>query len=258
MLSGGQKKLVGLAKLLVIQPDVLLLDEPDNHLDLAGKAYLERFIRGYNGAVIIVSHDRYLLDLVVDEIAELEDGRLTHYPGNYSEYAFEKQTRLLRQQQLYQAQQKEITRLEQAAKRLLTWGQVYDNDKFVRRGQNILKRLEQDGRIEKPMLERQTHGPGAERLARQQQGAGDHRSGQSVSARHGATATRTSSWPASTCSSGAASGWGWSAPTARASRCSSASSWARKRPAAARSRSAPASRSATMPRSTRRSTTSAR
>lgn len=158
VLSGGQKKLVGLAKLLVIRPDLLLLDEPDNHLDLNGKAFLERFIRSYKGAVIIVSHDRYLLDLVVDEIVELEDGRLTHYPGNYSEYAFEKQMRLLRQQQLYQAQQKEINRLEQAAKRLLTWGKVYDNEKFSRRGQNILKRLEKIERVERPVLERKQMG----------------------------------------------------------------------------------------------------
>ena len=157
-LSGGQKKLVGLAKLLVIQPNLLLLDEPDNHLDLEGKAFLERFVRGYNGAVIIVSHDRYLLDLVADEIAELEDGRLTHYPGSYSEYAFEKQMWLLRQQQLYQAQQKEVKRLEQAAKRLLTWGKVYDNEKFSRRGRNILKRLEKMERVERPVLERKRMG----------------------------------------------------------------------------------------------------
>ena len=157
-ISGGQKKLVGLARLLVTQPNLLLLDEPDNHLDLEGKAFLERFIRGYNGAVIIVSHDRYLLDLVVDEIIELEDGRLTHYPGSYSEYAFEKQMRLLRQQQLYQAQQKEVTRLEQAAKRLLTWGKVYGSEKFARRGRNILKRLEKMERIERPTLERRRMG----------------------------------------------------------------------------------------------------
>jgi ATP-binding cassette subfamily F protein 3 len=157
-LSGGQKKLVGLAKLLVIQPDLLLLDEPDNHLDLEGKAFLEQFIRGYRGAVIIVSHDRYLLDLVVDEIVELEDGRLTGYPGSYSEFAVEKQTRLLRQQQLYQAQEKEITRLEQAAKRLLMWGHVYDNNKFIRRGKNILKRIERIDRIDRPVLERRRMG----------------------------------------------------------------------------------------------------
>jgi ATP-binding cassette subfamily F protein 3 len=154
LLSGGQKKLVGLAKLLVNQPDLLLLDEPDNHLDLSGKLTLENFIRSYQGSVIIVSHDRYMLDLIVDEIVELEDGRLSQYPGNYSEYAFEKQMALLRQQQSYQAQQKEITRLETSAKRLLTWGKVYDNNKFIRRGKNILKRLERMDRIEQPLLER--------------------------------------------------------------------------------------------------------
>lgn len=153
-LSGGQKKLLGLAKLFVIQPDLLLLDEPDNHLDLAGKTFLEELIRTYKGGVVIVSHDRYLLDVVADEIAELEDGRITLYPGNYSEYAFEKQSRLLRQQQLFQAQQKEIDRLEQAAHRLLIWGRTYDNEKLIKRGRSIQKRLERMDRIEKPVLER--------------------------------------------------------------------------------------------------------
>jgi ATP-binding cassette subfamily F protein 3 len=88
----------------------------------------------------------------------LEDGRLTRYPGNYSEYAYEMQLRLLRQEQLFKAQQKEITRLEQAAKRLLTWGKVYDNEKFVRRGRNILKRLDKIERIDQPKLERKHMG----------------------------------------------------------------------------------------------------
>jgi ATP-binding cassette, subfamily F, member 3 len=153
-LSGGQKKLLGLAKLFVVEPDLLLLDEPDNHLDLAGKAFLEALIRTYKGGVVIVSHDRYLLDVVADEIAELEDGRITLYPGNYSEYAFEKQSRLLRRQQLFQAQQKEIDRLEQAAHRLLVWGRTYDNEKLIKRGRSIQKRLERMDRIEKPVLER--------------------------------------------------------------------------------------------------------
>ena len=154
VLSGGQKKLLGLAKLLILQPDLLLLDEPDNHLDLAGKTFLEQLIRGYKGGVVIISHDRYLLDVVADEIADLEDGRITVYPGNYSEFVFEKQSRLLRQQQLFQAQQKEIDRLEQAAKRLLIWGRTYDNEKLIKRGKNIERRLERMDRIDKPVLER--------------------------------------------------------------------------------------------------------
>lgn len=152
-LSGGQKKLVGLAKLLVTQPKILLLDEPDNHLDLRGKELLEQLIRSYHGGVVIISHDRYLLDLVVDEIAELAQGRLTIYKGDYSEYAFEKEAGLLRQQQLFKAQNKEITRLEQAAKRLLIWGRTYDNEKLIKRGKAILGRLEKIERIEKPILE---------------------------------------------------------------------------------------------------------
>jgi ATP-binding cassette subfamily F protein 3 len=158
VLSGGQKKLVGLAKLLITQPRLLLLDEPDNHLDLEGKDFLANFVRNYPGAVVIVSHDRYLLDLVVDEIVELEDGKLTVYPGNYSEYAFEKQARLLRQQQMFQAQQKEIDRLEQSAKRLLMWGKTYDNEKFIKRGKNILKRIERMDKIDRPVLERKQMG----------------------------------------------------------------------------------------------------
>jgi len=152
-LSGGQKKLVGLAKLLLTQPDLLLLDEPDNHLDLIGKAFLERTINNYHGAVVIVSHDRYLLDRVVDEIAELEAGRVAVYPGTYSEYAFEKQMRLARAQQLYHVQQREIARLQAAAKQLLIWGRTYDNNKFIRRGKAILGRIEKMDQIDRPVIE---------------------------------------------------------------------------------------------------------
>jgi ATP-binding cassette, subfamily F, member 3 len=152
-LSGGQKKLVGLAKLLITQPHLLLLDEPDNHLDLSGKAFLERTIDDYHGAVVIVSHDRYLLDHVVDEIAELEAGRITTWPGTYSEYAFEKQMRLARQQQMYDVQQREINRLQTAAKQLLIWGRQYDNEDLIKRGKNILKRIERIEEIERPVLE---------------------------------------------------------------------------------------------------------
>jgi len=154
VLSGGQKKLAGLAKLLVTQPDMLLLDEPDNHLDLNGKALLERVLQGFTGGVVIVSHDRFLLDLVVDDIVELEDGKLTTFEGSYSEYVYDKAMRLLRQQQLFHVQQREISRLEQASRRLRLWGRLYDNNKFIRRGVNIQRRIDRIERIDKPVLER--------------------------------------------------------------------------------------------------------
>ena len=130
-LSGGQKKLVGLARLLLARPAVLLLDEPDNHLDLAGKTFLEGLIRDYPGAVVLVSHDRYLLDAVVTHIAEIEDGRLTTFNGDYSNYVIDKEARLARQEELYQIQQRSIARMEAAIKRYAQW--VVFNDKFASR-----------------------------------------------------------------------------------------------------------------------------
>ncbi|HEX9076781.1 MAG TPA: ABC-F family ATP-binding cassette domain-containing protein [Anaerolineae bacterium] len=156
-LSGGQKKLVGLAKLLIEQPELLLLDEPDNHLDLNGKEFLEKLIADYPGAVVIVSHDRYLLDIVAEEIVELEGGTLTHYVGNYSEYAFEKKQRLLKQAQMFEVQQREIHRLEFSIRRLMGWG-AGQNEKFVRRARSMMKRLDKVERIDKPRLERKTMG----------------------------------------------------------------------------------------------------
>ena len=153
-LSGGQKKLLGLARIIISRPDILLLDEPDNHLDLDGKALLQQLIEDFPGSVVIVSHDRYFLDMVVDGILEVDSGRIAQFPGNYSEYMFEKQLRLRRQAKRFQAQQKEITRLEQAANRLLMWGKVYDNAKFSTRGKNIMKRLERMDKIDKPLLDR--------------------------------------------------------------------------------------------------------
>jgi len=157
-LSGGQKKLVGLCKLLVTRPTLLLLDEPDNHLDLAAKAMLEKTIAGYEGAVVIVSHDRYLLDAVAEEIADLEDGKIQVYIGNYSEHAYEKRTALMRRQQLYSIQQREIKRIETAGKRVLQWGRQYDNPKLVRRGKAILARLDKIERIPRPVIERRAMG----------------------------------------------------------------------------------------------------
>ncbi|MCB9450413.1 MAG: ABC-F family ATP-binding cassette domain-containing protein [Anaerolineaceae bacterium] len=156
-LSGGQKKLVMLARLSVELPTVLLLDEPDNHLDLDSKQNLERFIAGYPGAVVIVSHDRYLLDEVATQIAELENGRLTVYPGNYTAYANERELRRLRQQQAYLAQQKEITRVEEM---IHIWEQKAKADLSERHARQaasrrkMLQRMEDRGEVIERVTER--------------------------------------------------------------------------------------------------------
>jgi ATP-binding cassette subfamily F protein 3 len=154
MLSGGQKKLVGLARLLLLNPDVLLLDEPDNHLDLPGKIYLEKLIREYDGTVVIISHDRYLLDAAVTHIAELEDGRLTVFEGDYTSYMADKEMRLARQEEMFRAQQVTIKRLEAAIKRLAIWGKVYDNEDLSRKSKSMQKRLDKMDKVEKPVTER--------------------------------------------------------------------------------------------------------
>ncbi len=149
-LSGGQKKLLALARLAAEAPELLLLDEPDNHLDLDAKARLESFIRDYPGAVAIVSHDRYLLDEVATEIAELESGRLTLYKGNYSTYTLERELSRLRQQQMYVAQQKRITQIEEAIKRFEIAAKVNDSERAARQARHrrrMLERMEENGEV---------------------------------------------------------------------------------------------------------------
>lgn len=152
VLSGGQKKLVGLARLLLQNPDILLLDEPDNHLDLPGKMYLEKLIREYDGTVVIISHDRYLLDAAVSHIAELEDGKLTVFNGNYTDFMIDKEERLARQEELYQIQQRSLARMEVAIKRYRLWAQF--NDKFATRIHAMEARMQRVDKIDKPVLDR--------------------------------------------------------------------------------------------------------
>ena len=155
VLSGGQKKMLMLTKLAVNKPSVLLLDEPDNHLDLAGKNHLERFIRAYPGAVIIVSHDRYLLDEVADGIVELESGALDFYPGgNYSAYVTEKELRRLRQAQMYAAQQKEIARLEAAIARFEMWASLVVNERHIKQARNKRRQIDQMDKVDRPIEQR--------------------------------------------------------------------------------------------------------
>jgi len=154
VLSGGQKKLVGLARLLLLRPDILLLDEPDNHLDLPGKVYLESLIREYEGTVVIISHDRYLLDAVVTHIAELEDGKLTLFEGDYTSFITDKELRLARQEEMFRAQQVTIKRMQAAIKRLAIWGKVYDNEDLARKSKSMQKRLDKMDKVDKPVTER--------------------------------------------------------------------------------------------------------
>lgn len=151
-LSGGQKKMLALTKLVITQPAVLLLDEPDNHLDLPGKQRLEQFIKNYAGAVLIVSHDRYLLDEVADGIVELDGGRLTFYPnGNYSAYVAAKELARLRQTQLYTAQQKEIARLEAAIARFELWARLVVDERHIKQARNKRRQIEQMDKVDKPV-----------------------------------------------------------------------------------------------------------
>ena len=151
-LSGGEKKLVNLARILIKAPDLLLLDEPDNHLDLDAKAWLEQYIQSYPGTVLIISHDRQLLDHAVKKIFELEDGNISAYFGNYSYYFEERQRRLLKQYELYTVQQGEIKRLETSMRQLKGWSKF--NDKFATRAEDMAKRVERAKQesVDRPIL----------------------------------------------------------------------------------------------------------
>jgi ATP-binding cassette subfamily F protein 3 len=157
-LSGGQRKLVGLAACLIVDPDLLLLDEPDNHLDLNRKETLQRLLAEFDGAVVIVSHDRYLLDDTVERIAELEPAtggaRLKVWQGNYSAYAVQGEIALRRQQQDYTSQQKEIARLEAAVKRFELWARLVVDERHIKQARNKQRQIDRMEKVERPVLER--------------------------------------------------------------------------------------------------------
>lgn len=110
-LSGGEQNVLALGRAVLSRPDLLILDEPGNHLDFAGLAWLEEYLRRYSGAVCIVSHNRYLLDRVAETIWEVEQGALTEYTGNYSDYRFTRLAQALSDQATYAVQQRKLERL---------------------------------------------------------------------------------------------------------------------------------------------------
>ncbi len=157
-LSGGQRKLTALAACLVTEPDVLLLDEPETHLDAERRSLLETLIAGHGGAVVMVSHDRYLLDESVRRIAELDGGRVRLWPGNYSAYAAARELALLQQQEQWSARQKEIARLEDAIRRYKQWRAVSDDPRHTTRIRNAERRIERLDTVERPVLDRRKIG----------------------------------------------------------------------------------------------------
>lgn len=145
-LSGGEKTRLALAKLLLEEPNLLILDEPTNHLDFETLMWLEDYLKGYKGAIIIVSHDRYSLNKVCTRICEIEQGRLTSYRGDYSSYLVQKKMNSERQLKEYEAQQKEIAKLEDyVAKNLVR----ASTSKMAKSRQHMLDRIE---RIDKPLM----------------------------------------------------------------------------------------------------------
>ncbi|MCI5899690.1 MAG: ABC-F family ATP-binding cassette domain-containing protein [Hominisplanchenecus sp.] len=148
-LSGGQKTRVALGKLLLTRPDIILLDEPTNHLDINSIAWLENFLINYDGAVIIVAHDRYFLNRVVTKVVEIENGRASTFPGNYSTYS-EKKARL-REAALkaWMNQQKEIRHQQEVIDKLKS----FNREKSIKRAESREKMLEKIEILEKPDTE---------------------------------------------------------------------------------------------------------
>ena len=145
-LSGGQKTRVALCKLLLENPDIIMLDEPTNHLDLNSIKWLETYLLNYNGAVLIIAHDRYFLDKIVSKVIEIENHKAHVYSGNYSDFAVKKQELRVATMNAYLKQQSEIKHQEEVIAKLRS----YKQEKFYKRAESREKQLEKMDLIEKP------------------------------------------------------------------------------------------------------------
>lgn len=146
-LSGGQKTRVALGRMLLEAPDLLLLDEPTNHLDMDSVAWLESYLSGFSGAVLVVSHDRYFLDRVVTKVIEIEHGTALSYEGNYTEFSEKKSRQRKAELLAYEKQQDEIRHQEEVIKKL----KQFNREKSIRRAESREKMLSHIDRIEKPV-----------------------------------------------------------------------------------------------------------
>lgn len=148
-LSGGQKTRVALSRILLMHPDLILLDEPTNHLDMESIRWLETFLSNYRGAVLIVSHDRYFLDKVVDKVIEIERGTSQVFNGNYSAYAEKKKAQRDAQMKLYMNQQQEIHHQEEVITKLRS----FNREKSIKRAESREKMLEKMEVLDRPDTE---------------------------------------------------------------------------------------------------------
>ena len=146
MLSGGERTRLALSCMLLQKPDILMLDEPTNHLDLGMLAWLESYLLGFGGTILVVSHDRFFLDRIVNRIFDMHDMTLTAYKGNYSEYLVKREERLEAQLKEYEKQQKEIARQEEIIRRF----KQHNTEHLVKRAQSREKRLAHIKVLEKP------------------------------------------------------------------------------------------------------------
>ena len=152
-LSGGEKTIISLIRLLLQEPDVLLLDEPTNHLDINKMIWLEKTLKNNKGTIILVSHDRYFMDNVINKVYLLTKRGIEVYHGNYSYYIKESENRLLLELKNYKDQQKQITAMENSIKRLKEYGRLCGpsgGEIFFRRAASIEKRLEKLEKLDKP------------------------------------------------------------------------------------------------------------
>ncbi len=143
-LSGGQKTRLALAKLLLSKQDLLILDEPTNHLDIATLSWLEGYLQNYAGALLIVSHDRYFLDRVVNQVYEISRTKITHYVGNYSRFLVLKEEQLEKDWKEFEKQQTEIAKLEDFVARNIVRAST------TKRAQSRRKKLEKMDRLNRP------------------------------------------------------------------------------------------------------------
>lgn len=147
-LSGGQKSRVGIARLLLRQPDILFLDEPTNHLDIDAIKWLESYLKDYNGTVILISHDRYFLDQVITHVYEIEDHELSIYKGKYSEFVTQKAAAFEAAQKKFEIEQKEIRKQEDLIRKFKERG----TEKLAKRAKSREKRLAQIAPTERPKV----------------------------------------------------------------------------------------------------------